>query len=170
MDYTVCAFRYEAPIDYLVSQMKFHQQLSCAAILSELLKNKIINLKNEAEWPNAIVAMPLHKKRLIQRGFNQSLEISRAIVKNKQLPILNNSVSRIKNTKSQLNLSKKERFKNVKNCFQLNKEINESHIVIVDDVVTTGASSNELAELLKHSGVKKVGVWALARADLNTVK
>lgn len=174
-DYAINLFHYENPIDYLIAQMKFQQQLSAAAVLADLFKNHLETLKNnrmensqfDHGMPDAILAMPLHSKRLAKRGFNQSLEIIKPAAKSLGIPILLDLVSRSKHTKAQSNLNKQQRIKNVSGCFTLLAKPNYSHIVIVDDVVTTGASTNELAKLLKKSGVAKVGVWSLARADLN---
>lgn len=166
VDYSINLFHYATPVDYLIGQMKFKQQLSVAAVLADLLKNHINNAQLEHGLPDALIAVPLHKKRLIKRGFNQSLEIIKPLAKSKNIPVLLNTIARSKDTPVQTNLSKQARKKNVSGCFTLLKKPLHSHIVIVDDVVTTGATTNELAKLLKKSGVAKVGVWSLARADL----
>ena len=170
VDYTLSLYHYETPLDYMISQMKFQQQLSYAAILGELFKNRILEVTPELDLPNALLPIPLHKKRLIKRGFNQSIEISRAIAKEKQLPVLLKTIKRSKDTLAQTKLSKKDRQKNVKGCFELLSAPIHSHIVIIDDVVTTGATTNELAKTLKDAGVKRVGVWSIARADINQAR
>ena len=169
VDYTLSLFYYEKPIDYLISQMKFQQQLACAAILGELLKIRILELP-ELDLPDAILPIPLHNRRLIKRGFNQSLEISLAIAKEKQLPILLNTVKRSKDTLAQTHLSKNDRRRNIKGCFEVLAIQPYSHIVLIDDVVTTGATTDELAKILKNAGVKRVGVWSIARADINRTR
>ncbi len=166
VDYAINLFHYATPVDYLISKMKFQQQLSVAAVLADLLKTHIESSKLEHGLPDALIAMPLYKKRLANRGFNQSLEIVKPLVKSQNIPILLNTIERSKDTTAQTKLSKQARKKNVSGCFSLLEKPVESHIVIVDDVVTTGATTNELAKLLKKSGVEKVGVWSLARADL----
>ncbi|MCK5905419.1 MAG: ComF family protein, partial [Gammaproteobacteria bacterium] len=107
---------------------------------------------------------PLHNKRSRQRGFNQALEIAQPIAKELNIPISANAIKRIKYTEAQSLLSAVERRKNLRNSFALSKPIIAEHIVLVDDVVTTGTTVYELATLLKKSGVRKVGVWAVARA------
>lgn len=166
VDYALNLFHYATPVDYLISQMKFHQQLSVAAVLADLLKKHIESSKLEHGLPDALIPVPLYKKRLTKRGFNQSLEIIKPLAKSQKIPILLNTIARSKDTPVQTNLSKQARKKNVSGCFTLLEKPVHSHIVIVDDVVTTGATTNELAKLLKNSGVEKVGVWSLARADL----
>lgn len=167
VDYTISLFHYENPVSYLIGQMKFQQQLSCAAILGALLHDQIVVNESGMTFPDAILPVPLHSNRLAKRGFNQSLEISRYIAKQTKLPILLNVVNRDKNTEMQTNLNKQQRLKNIKGCFSLLESPKVEHVVIVDDVITTGATTNELARLLKSSGVKKVGVWSIARADLD---
>ncbi len=166
VDYTVSIFHYENPVSYLIGQMKFQQQLSCAAILGSLLRSEIIKDNSDTSMPDALLPVPLHKNRLAKRGFNQSLEISRSIAKEKQLPLLLQIAARTRNTEAQTNLNKQQRLKNVKGCFNLLEAPVAKHIVIVDDVVTTGATTNELARLLKSVGVDRVGVWSIARADI----
>jgi len=167
VDYTESLFFYDNPIDYLISQMKFQQQLSVVAVLADLLKEHIETGVSKHGFPDVILPMPLHKIRLTKRGFNQSLEIIKPLAKAKDIPIELNLVERSKATQSQTNLNRKQRKKNVSGCFSLITKPNYSHIVIVDDVITTGASVNELAKLLKKSGVDKVGVWSIARAELS---
>jgi len=165
-DYALNVFHYSNPVDYLISRMKFQQQLSETAVLADLLKNFILNKSLEHGLPEAFIPVPLHKKRLSKRGFNQSLEIIKPLAKDKNIPVLLNAMERSTETKEQTHLNKQQRKKNVSGCFSLLEEPLHSHIVIVDDVVTTGVTTNEMAKLLKKSGVEKVGVWSLARADI----
>ena len=167
VDYAENLFHYENPIDYLIGQMKFQQQLSSAAVLADLFKIHIENCSLDNGLPDLILPMPLHKKRLAKRGFNQTLEIIRPLAKSLKIPLALDLASRNKETKTQTHLTKQQRRKNVSGCFTLLNKTSAVHIVIVDDVVTTGATTNELAKLLKKSGVEKVSVWSLARAELN---
>ena len=153
-------------MSYLIGQMKFQQQLSAAAILASLLHSEILKVNTDRTLPDALLPVPLHKSRLAKRGFNQSLEISRTIAKAKNIPLLINTVGRVKNTETQTHLNKQQRLKNVKGCFKILDIPDAKHVVIVDDVITTGATTNELAKLLKSVGVEKVGVWSIARADI----
>lgn len=166
VDYTVSLYHYENPVSYLIGQMKFQQQLTCAAILGDLLCSESNHFLRKNFLPEAILPVPLHNSRLVKRGFNQTLEISREIARQKKIPLLLDAVKRIKNTEAQTHLNKQQRLSNIKGCFKLLKDIDASHVVIVDDVITTGATTNELAILLKTAGVTTVGVWSVARADL----
>ena len=167
IDYTMCLYHYQSPLDYLITHLKYNQQLSHAAILGYLLSIRVKQEKKN-DLPDCIIPVPLHKSRLVKRGFNQSLEITRPVAKALKLPIDTKLVRRTRKTSAQADLNAVKRRKNVKNCFEIvvQKAINYSHVVIVDDVVTTGSTINELAQQLKQSGIKKVGVWAISRAIL----
>ena len=167
IDYAFNLFHYATPIDYLISKMKFQQQLSAAAILADLLQSELKEGVKSHGFPDAFIPVPLYKTRLVERGFNQSLEIIKPLARSKNIPILLDTIERNKDTQAQTKLSKKDRKKNIAGCFSLMQKPVHSHIVIVDDVVTTGATTNELAKVLKQNGVEKVGVWSLARAELS---
>lgn len=166
VDYTFSVYHYESPVDSLITQLKFKQQLSCAAILGFLMGKSLKLDLDPSDYPDAILPVPLHKGRLINRGFNQSLEISQPISNALNIPIDYLLARRIKATKSQIDLRVNERKRNIKGCFQVRAMPAYRHVVIVDDVVTTGSTTNELAKELKKSGIEKVGVWAVSRARI----
>ena len=167
IDYTLCLYHYQAPMDYLITTLKYKQQLSHAAILGHLLLDQLKHQSLE-DLPDCIIPVPLHKNRLVKRGFNQSLEIVRPVSKYFDIPIDVKSIFRKKQTLAQTDLNAVQRKKNVKGCFEIptKDSLNYHHVVIVDDVVTTGSTINEMAKQLKRSGVQKVGVWSIARAVL----
>ncbi|HIO92557.1 MAG TPA: ComF family protein [Leucothrix mucor] len=162
IDYLISSLHYGYPVDYLVAQLKFNRNLSYAKILSHLLLNTLQS--QQIETPDVIIPVPLHKKRLRKRGFNQALEIARPIAKALDVPIAKQHLERVKQTQAQSLLNAVKRKQNLRHSFKLVKSISVKHVVIIDDVVTTGATVFELADLLKKSGVEKVGVWAVARA------
>jgi competence protein ComFC len=112
-----------------------------------------------------ILAVPLHKKRFLERGFNQAeliaIEISRIFGMKTDFK----SLKRIKNTKQQANLSKKERLENMKQAFSANFDKAPEKVYLFDDVFTTGQTMNEAARALKKAGVKEVNVLALAHGN-----
>jgi len=174
VDYTISALHYLSPIDYLITELKFNHKLTSASILSDLLiqrLHQVIDQTPDQKQPNGmpelIIPVPLHKKRLKTRGFNQAVEIGRSISSVFSIPLCKNIIVRNKNTPPQTKLTAIERSKNIRHSFKIEnlKELSGvSHVVILDDVVTTGATCNELAKLLKKSGVETVGVWSIARA------
>jgi ComF family protein len=166
IDYLISSLHYAYPIGYLVSQLKFKHDLTLANIFSHLLLNTLQTHYSEQSilLPELIIPVPLHKKRIRERGFNQALEIARPIAKSFNIPLSINVLQRIKPTQAQSLLKAAERRKNLRNSFIIVKQPTVEHIVLIDDVVTTGTTVYELATLLKHSGVKTVGVWTVARA------
>jgi len=107
-----------------------------------------------------IIPMPMHPTRLKERGFNQALEIAKVFGKEK---LDCKSTIRQKLTPPQASLPLKERVKNIKGAFKVNGDLTGKRIAIVDDVMTTGASLNELAKTLKKAGASHVECWVVAR-------
>lgn len=158
-------FSYDFPIVKLIMGLKFGQQLSYGRVLGELLAEKILkDWYKDEDLPQAIVPIPLHKKRIQQRGFNQSIELIRPFLKQFNVPMLLNSCIRSQNTKAQSSLNANQRKRNLMNAFEITKPINFEHIAIIDDVVTTGSTVNALACQLKKIGVKHVDIWCICRA------
>ncbi|EKD54708.1 MAG: Protein GntX [uncultured bacterium] len=164
-DETHAIFIYQPPITRLILDLKFHHALVNGRLIGELLAEKI-----EQEWyrektlPTAIIPVPLHQKRLKERGFNQAIEIARPIKKKLKLPLLKMHCARIKPTKAQANLPANERKQNVLNAFTIRYPIKHQHVAVIDDVMTTGATLNEFCRILKKHGVQKIDVWCTARA------
>lgn len=156
-------FHYEPPLDKLLTGLKFHNRLVNARLLGDMLVNRIQPEKQDL--PEALLPVPLHRKRLSERGFNQALELARPLQRNWNLPMLTQPVRRIRATAAQMELPAKQRRRNIRGAFECVSTIPYQHIAIVDDVVTTGATVNELAGLLKSQGVQTVTVYAIARAS-----
>lgn len=163
---TITAFRYQHPIDYLIAQLKFNHKLHCAKILGELMAVIIKNHYAE-KLPQLIIPVPLHKKRLLTRGFNQAAELAKPIAKELNIPIDYDSCIRIKNTDPQSGLPEKQRKNNIRNSFQIIKPISIEHIAIIDDVVTTGNTVRELSKIIKRTGVKRIDIWCCAKTKPN---
>jgi ComF family protein len=114
--------------------------------------------------PDALIAVPLHTKRLRERGFNQSNEITHYLHDALAIPQYHHSIKRIINTASQASLNAVGRRKNIKGAFEFTIPEGIQSVAIIDDVVTTGSTANEIARTLKKAGVKRVEIWAFARA------
>lgn len=161
-DEVICFLHYASPVDYLIKRMKFSHKLSAAKVLGWLIAQQMV--QGGLELPDAILPVPLHKKRLRTRGFNQAHELYREINKVVPIPLLK-GVRRTVYTDAQTLVRGDERAENLKGAFSFKaSQTLPRHVVILDDVVTTGATSNELANVLKAAGVVKVTVWAVARA------
>ncbi len=105
----------------------------------------------------------MHDDRLKERGFNQALEIARIITKHMKIKLDYTSCHRTKLTKPQASLPLKERIKNIRGVFSCAENLQGLNIALIDDVMTTGASLNELAKTLKQAGAAHVECWVIAR-------
>lgn len=112
---------------------------------------------------NLIMPMPMHQNRLKERGFNQALEIAKLLSKTFAIKLDYTSCQRTKHTPPQASLNLKERIKNIKGAFSCQQNLQHLNIAIIDDVMTTGASLNELAKTLKQAGAAHVECWVMAR-------
>ena len=157
---TIAALHYTFPIDALIHALKYHSNLAIAPVLAKLLLEKTYT----TEPPDFIIPMPLHPVRLRERGFNQALEIARQLSSNNKIELLPNTCARVRNTPSQTGLPWKDRQKNIRDAFSCKMDFSSMHIAIVDDVMTTGSTLNELAKVLRNSGATKVSGWVVARA------
>ena len=168
-DYCYSLFRYEGDIIYLVHQLKFAEKISYARSLGEMLLLRLqAEIKQTNEKPDCLLPVPLHNKRLRQRGFNQSIEIARVISRKLDIPIAYDVVKRERHTEAQASLNAKRRQKNISNAFRVSGKTSYRHILVIDDVVTTGATVSELARVLKKNKVARVGVLSVARAAMKT--
>lgn len=163
-------FLYRGHIKTLITGLKFHHQLMYVRLLAHLMI-KPMQAHYQNQFPQLILPIPLHKKRLQERGFNQSVEIAkvlRKIVKKDyghHIEIDTRSLIRKKATEPQAQLTAAERKTNIKNAFQLIRKIESDHIMLLDDVITTGGTMSECISALKKSEIKRIDVWSIARAD-----
>jgi ComF family protein len=134
------------------------------------LRHKIILSYHNQPLPSLIIPVPLHPKRLRERGFNQALEIAKPISKKLKIPIDKKSCYRIRHTAAQSGLSQSDRLKNLANAFEMKKPLIAKHIALIDDVMTTGQTLMELANLLYKNGVEKIDIWCCAKTFLSQKK
>lgn len=163
-DYVQTLYRYASPVDRLVQQMKYNGKLHLARLFAEQLRDAAPGWMRETGKPDLIIPVPLHPGRLRQRGFNQSIEISRLAAQYLGTRLEINRVKRIRKTEPQTDLPAKRRRQNVRGAFEIDGSFDNLAVVIVDDVVTSGHTVGELASMLKKAGAKQVGVWGIARA------
>lgn len=163
--HTSALFSYQYPIDNFITKLKFQQQLVYARLLSELF---IERFANKIAMPDCVIPVPLHTQRLRERGFNQALEIVKPIAKKFNIHVDFRSWQRVRATHAQSDLPSKQRAANVKDAFALKiKNFSAKHVVIFDDVVTTGHTISELSKALKASGVERIDVWCCAKTNAN---
>jgi len=151
---------YAFPVDAAIRAFKFHRRLHYAPALASLLVEATPRLPAGID---AVVPVPLHRLRLMRRGFNQSTELALPVARCLGVPIID-SVRRVVATPYQPGFGAAERRRNLKSAFDVFGELDTGHILIVDDVITTGATCRELAATLKRNGSAYVTVLAVARA------
>lgn len=164
-DRVIAPLHYQTPIDRFVPRMKFGKKLIYTYLLGKLLAEYIKGLQIKA-MPEVLIPVPLHPKRLRERGFNQSTEIANILKKYLKLPVDQSVLIRKKPTQAQTRLKAKDRNKNLRGAFYSPKSTNYEHVALIDDVLTTGSTAQEASKILKKQGVKQVSVWCLARATL----
>lgn len=159
---TLAPFRYAPPLDHLLQRLKFNGKLVHARLLGALMAEHLA--QRLTLLPERIIPVPLHRARLAERGFNQALELARPIARRLGVALDYTSCERLRATAAQSRLPAAQRRANVRNAFRVNGAITARHVAVVDDVVTTGNTVNELARALRRAGVKTVEIWACARA------
>ena len=157
----IAAFRYETPIPTLMGGIKFHGRLNHARLLGQLLADAI--QEYAPPMPQVLIPVPLHPARLAARGFNQSLEIARVVARVLDLPVASHCCRRVRRTPPQTGLDEPARRRNIRGAFVAQPPLPWRHVVILDDVVTTGSTVGELALALRRAGAESVAVWAVAR-------
>lgn len=144
----------------MIQALKYRSDLTLAPALANLL---LAELRHDP-LPDYVIPVPLHPVRLRERGFNQALEISRYLCGKTGSTLLPRACSRIRNTLSQTELPWKSRHKNVRRAFTCKADLSGKHVAIVDDVMTSGTTLNELAKTVRRQGAASIRVWVVARA------
>ena len=168
-DAAFCPFRYEDPLDLLITGLKFRHDLACARVLGMLLARRYS--ESGRALPDCVVPIPLHSSRLRERGFNQCAEIARHLAprlqtaQGQQVAVRNNLLQRHRATRAQSELSASERAANLSGAFRAKPGATlPRHIALLDDVLTTGNTAAAAAGALKEAGCERVEIWACARA------
>ena len=158
-DATVAAWRYGFPVDRLVLALKYGGRLALARAFGAALAARVADRQVDL-----LVPMPLAPTRLRERGFNQAMEIARALARGTRFTVAPHLVARVRDTPPQTDLPHDARTANVRGAFDCMRAVAGRSLAIVDDVMTTGASLEELAGTLKRAGAARVENWVVARA------
>ncbi len=156
-DHVITAYRYAYPLAGMIQACKYGGRLETTKVLADLL------LPELPLRPDLIVPMPLSVQRLRERGFNQALEIAHHVALRIPARVDAGICVKIRDTVPQTSLPWKERRKNIRGAFVVQQSLEGLHIAVVDDVLTSGATLNELARCLKKSGAASVTGWVVAR-------
>jgi ComF family protein len=156
----VAPLLYKFPVDAAIKAMKFKRKLFYVPAFADILMHAMRDMPTDID---ALLPVPLHWRRQAFRGFNQASELASAISRTMGLPVLGD-VRRHRATPSQSGLVAARRQRNLHAAFAVRGELRGRHVLIVDDVITTGATCRELVLTLLDAGVGKVSVLAIARA------
>lgn len=160
---------YQAPYPKLIKQLKYEKKLIVAELLGkQLAKSMTAHFSTRAiDCFDYLIAVPLHNKKLRQRGFNQAQLIAQVVSKQINIPLLTGYVERNKETVPQEGLSIAKRKRNLQGAFTVNNNIKwqGKHIAVIDDVVTTGATINSLCQSLNGENVASITVLCICRTD-----
>lgn len=158
------ALAYEYPVDRLVQGAKFHRRLHHARALGELLGMALAARPRPPPGaaPELLLPVPLHRQRLVERGYNQTLEIARPVAERMGLVLAPSLARRVVATAGQTGLSRAARRRNLRGAFVADGCAGR-RVAILDDVITTGSTAAALLRALRRAGAASVEVWAVAR-------
>jgi ComF family protein len=157
----VAPFLYAPPLDRWLPRFKFHHDLAAGRLLSQLMLEACAT----APRPDALVPVPLHRARLRSRGYDQALELAKPLACALALPLCTDILARTRSTSAQSTLHAAERKSNLAGAFaRAGTRLLPAHVVLVDDVMTTGATLDAAAHALLAAGVARVDAWTCARA------
>jgi ComF family protein len=162
----VAPWAYEFPVTQLVQALKYEGALANARVFGTRMVMQALR-EQGGPWRAAalVVPMPLHPSRLVERGFNQSHEIARVVSRLLDLRLAARGLRRVRATAPQVGLSRQERAGNLNGAFAADPSlVAGQHVVLIDDVVTTGSTATEAASTLRAAGAESIAIWAVARA------
>jgi len=160
LDALVAPLVYTAPLDYYVHALKYRGARSIGRAFGLVLAAALAPLQLDVD---ALVAVPLHRSRLFERGYNQAVEIARPLARALRLPILERGISRTAASTTQTGRGARDRLAAVRHLFGVERNLARRRVAVVDDVVTTGATVNALAAALRAAGAERCVALALAR-------
>jgi len=163
-------FAKKSDFEKIIHHLKYSGMKDLGVFLGEHLAGYVkLEIEDQKENYNYIIPVPLHKTKIRERGYNQSDFLAKGISKNLNITTLSDSITRQRYTKSQTKLTLLEREKNIKDAFSLNgtntDKLKDTNIILLDDVITTGATVNECIKVLREAGVNKIFTVSLAMAE-----
>ena len=162
-DATLAVFTYRFPFDQLIQSFKYSANLALTDFFAARLVETLH--ASQSTLADVVIPLPLARKRLSERGFNQAILIAQSVAQKLNLPLETTALVRVRETLPQTGLPWKQRHANVKGAFTCNTDLGGRHVALLDDVMTTGATLNEAAKQLKKNGAARVTAWVMARAE-----
>lgn len=162
-------FLYDYPLDHLIRGLKYRGNVAYGRLLGHLFAREL-QARRTDPLPQLLIPVPLAYRRFRHRGYNQAIELGRSIERQLPVPLCTDVIERSRETAEQAGLTRPARRRNIKGAFAMLRSIDAEHIAILDDVITTGSTVNEIARVLKRAGVKRIEVWAIARTAQDVLK
>lgn len=159
LDRTLTAYRFEEPLRTLMHDFKYREGLYLLTFLGMLMQHA---LPTEGYTTDCLIPVPMHPKRIRQRGFNHAAELAKHLSHHLKVPYDVSHCHKHRNTRPQAGLNQTERCQNLKGAFHVTP-MPYAHVTLIDDLLTTGSTAKELAGTLKQQGVKRVDLWCCAR-------
>jgi ComF family protein len=162
----IAPWRYDFPVDSLISRFKHHEKWPFGRLMAELLGQFLHYRFDEGlPRPDCLLPVPLSRRRLRQRGFNQAGMLAQWLGASLQLVVQPKLLLRTQDTPAQQGLDARARQRNLRQAFALadQAQVAGRHLALVDDVLTTGATAQALARLLINAGARRVDIYCLAR-------
>ena len=159
---TIAVLWYQDTTIPLVTQCKYHYRLAHARVMGQLLAQRLANHYQHQPLPDAIVPLPLHWRRQRQRGFNQSVLLAKMVARHLSVPLCL-LLKRSRHTQPQVGLKGAAREHNVQGAFSVKWPLLHQHVLLIDDVMTTGASVRAATACLLQSGMERVDIGVFAR-------
>ncbi len=162
----VCPYRFVFPLDRMIHSLKYGRNRTMGRVLGELLAYGLAREPSADMKPTVVIPVPLHANRQATRGFNHAADIARFASRRLHLPFSEGLARRVEDTESLAGLSRPERELLIRGAFSVSDAVADQRIAIVDDVMTSGATSGELARELYDTGAASVELWVVARTPL----
>ena len=160
-DSVIAPLCYQDPIDQMLCALKYHQQLSFARTAAGLITDTV--RESGEPRPDLLVGVPMTHRAVRKRGLNQAVFLARLIGRQLGIPVKSTLIKKLRETDRQSTLNASKRQRNLKGAFHCKGSLEDKHIALVDDILTTGATANEISKVLKVAGANRVDIWVCAR-------
>ena len=162
-DDIAAALLYETPVDKMLCALKYRQRLYFARTAAGVIADTV--LARGQKKPDLLCAVPMTRRALRRRGLNQSAFIARFVSRALGIPLRVTLLNKVRDTDQQSTLSARERHKNLIKAFHCKHCLDGQHIALIDDILTTGSTANEISKILKAAGAARVDIWVCARTS-----
>ena len=159
---TIAVWHYRPPIAQLISGFKYNNRYSYGQTLVKIMAEQLVSTHYGSHLPDLIVPTPLHWRRQLKRGFNQSQQLAHYLSSRLHVPLAL-AVKREKMTSPQQSLNARQRRQNLRGAFTVTGNVDGKRLALVDDVMTTGATVTEISRSLLAAGALEIHIWCLAR-------